>query len=95
MRRISVLLRGMPAGSALGRTVGGEAALSEEAWATMVAAGRASCAAYNLANVPESQWPKAPKPPKGRRELERQQQARVEKAKRFFARHPEAMASNN
>lgn len=86
-----VLIRGMPPGSALGRAMGGAAALSDEVTAMRNAAWQITCQVAASAGAKKSSLPPPPKPPepgwqKKAREKEDRQHA---KAMRWLERHPE------
>ena len=87
-RRLLVLIRGLPPGSALGRAMGGDVALSDEVTATRMAAWQISCYIAAAVGAKQSDLPKPPEPgwqAKAREAQERQDA----KARRWLARHPE------
>ena len=93
-RRLLVLIRGLPPGSALGRAMGGDAALSDEVTATRMAAWQISCYVAMGAGAKRSDLPKPPEPPEpGWQAKAREAQERQDaKARRWLARHPELAA---
>ena len=93
-RRLLVLIRGLPPGSALGRAMGGDAALSDEVTATRMAAWQISCYIASAVGAKQSDLPKPPKPPEpGWQAKAREAEERMaRKAARWIARHPELAA---
>lgn len=89
-----VLIRGLPPGSALGRTMGGDAALSDEVTATRMAAWQISCYIAAAVGAKQSDLPKPPQPPEpGWQAKAREAQNRTTlKAGNWFTRHPELAA---
>lgn len=88
-----VLIKGMPPGSALGRAMGGDAALSDETTAIRNAAWQIVCQVAVSAGAKKKDLPKSPKPPepgwlKKAREAEERKHA---KALRWLERNPELM----
>lgn len=93
-RRLLVLIRGLPPGSALGRAMGGDVALSDEVTATRMAAWQISCYIAAAVGAKQSDLPKPPKPPEpGWQAKAREAEERMaRKAARWLARHPELAA---
>jgi len=93
-RRLLVLLRGLPPGSALGRAMGGDVALSDEVTATRMAAWQICCYIASAVGAKQSDLPKPPQPPEpGWQAKAREAQERQDaKARRWLARHPELAA---
>ena len=87
LRRVHALLSNLPAGSALARATGGNAAMSEETWALLVSAWRLECRLLDVNGVKPSKWPKPPKAPAATHSDTSSRQKT--KAERWLARHPE------
>lgn len=93
-RRLLVLIRGLPPGSALGRAMGGDVALSDEVTAIRMAAWQICCYIASAVGAKQSDLPKPPQPPEpGWQQKAREAQERQDaKARRWLARHPELAA---
>lgn len=93
-RRLLVLIRGLPPGSALGRAMGGDVSLSDEVTAVRMAAWQICCYIASAVGAKQSDLPKPPQPPEpGWQAKVREAQERQDaKARRWLARHPELAA---
>ncbi|WP_115728245.1 hypothetical protein [Actinomyces culturomici] len=91
LRRLGVLIKGLPPGSATGYAEGGAAALSNEAALIRDVGWRLECAVLGAAGAKQSQLPPRPEPPEpGWQEKVAEKQRKAEaKARAWLARHPE------
>ena len=96
-RRLLVLIRGLPPGSALGRAMGGDVALSDEVTATRMAAWQICCYIASAVGAKKSDLPKPPQPPEPgwQQKARKAQERQAAKARRWLARHPELAAQAN
>jgi len=91
-RRIAVLLRGLPAGSCLGRAAGGSAAWSDETAAILYGLWRVeSRIVSTIPGAKRRDFPSPPEPPEPGWQDRIREKAEREKAKarNWLARHPE------
>lgn len=91
LRRVGVLVKGLPPGSAVGYCEGGASALSNEASLIRDVGWRLECTILAAAGAKQSQLPTRPEPPEpGWQEKAAEQQRKAEaKARAWLARHPE------
>lgn len=91
LRRVAVLVRGLPPGSATGYLEGGYSALSNEAALIRDVGWRIECAIIGAAGGRKSQMPPRPEPPEpGWQDKAAEQQRKLEaKARAWMARHSE------
>ncbi|MDY2669768.1 hypothetical protein [Schaalia hyovaginalis] len=91
LRRLAVLVKGLPPGSQTGLLEGGPAALSNEASLIRDVGWRIECTILGAMGAKQSQMPPRPEPPEpGWQERAAEKQRKAEaKARAWLARHPE------